>query len=348
MNTQVDNPFGNKTPAAAGGASAVALANREVAEVQSAMVIAKRFPRNPQESMDKIISACTRLSLAEKASYQYARGGNDISGPSIRLAEECARGWGNIIAGVAELSRGEGVSECMAYAWDLESGYRDEKRFHVRHWRDTRSGGYAITDERDIYEMVSNSGSRRKRACILAVIPGDVVEAAEKQCELTLRTKVEVTPERIDSMVEKFGKYGVTKDMIEKRIQRRLDAEIIPPAMLLNLGKIYNSLQDGMSSPSDWFDVTPQPGSKTSLSEITGETPDPEPEERSNNDAPTTDADQADDKIGFTAEEIGKMIDGAANKAKLDEAVDLIGALPQNQRKKLRERAVARYAEFVG
>lgn len=250
----VANPFGGPvTTASPPTASAAALAQREVAEVQAAMAIAKRFPRDPKEAVDRILNACTRPGLAEKALYQYARGGQDVTGPSIRLAEELARGWGNLLTGVTELSRSNGVSECLAYCWDLETNYRDEKRFQVRHWRDTKKGGYQITDERDIYELIANMGARRKRACILAVIPGDVQEAATQQCDATMRIKAEVTPERILGMLERFADYGVTKDMIEARIQRRMDA--ITPAMLVNLGKIYNSLKDGMSKAADWFEM---------------------------------------------------------------------------------------------
>jgi hypothetical protein len=202
--------------------------------------------------MDRILQDCMRATLAEHATYAYARGGNDISGPSIRLAETIARRWGNLEAGVKELTRRDGVSECMSYAWDLETNYREVKSFTVRHWRDTKLGGYALTDERDIYEAIANVGARRKRACILAVIDGDVIEAAVKQCENTLKTNVEVTPTTLAAMVEKFGEYGVTKEHIEQRIQRRLDA--ITPAQVVQLRRIYNSLRDGMSEPREWFD----------------------------------------------------------------------------------------------
>lgn len=254
MNTKIENPFSEKEQAAS--ANTAAVVQREVAEVQAAMVIAKRFTRDEKRSMDKILMACTRPGLAGDAVYEYAKGGSKIVGPSIRLAEELARGWGNIVSGITELSRSGNVSECLAYCWDLETNYRDEKRFQVKHWRDTREGGYALTDERDIYELIANMGARRKRACILAIIPGDVQDAAINQCELTLKSKAEVTPERIKGMVEKFNEFGVTQAMIEKRIQRRMDA--ITPALLINLGKIYNSIKDGMSSPQDWFETQPQ------------------------------------------------------------------------------------------
>ncbi len=247
----VSNPFGDKKEVQ--GASVQALVQREVAEVQGAMVVARQFPRNPQRAMDAILNECTRVGLAEKAEYQYARGGSDIRGPSIRLAETIARQWGNMLTGVTELTRGAGVSECMAYAWDLETGYRDEKRFQVKHWRETRAGGHAITGERDIYEHVANLGARRKRACILAVVPSDVVEAALEQCELTLRTKVEINDELIKSLVDKFASVDVTRVMLEQNIQRNIDS--ITPALVVRLGRIYTSIKDGISLPRDWFET---------------------------------------------------------------------------------------------
>lgn len=257
--TQQENPFGSAVvQARQSGALEAALVQREVAEVQAAMMIARKFPRNPLQAMDLILQDCTRPTLAEAAVYEYARGGTAITGPSIRLAEALAQRWGNISCGVIELSRADGQSECMAYAWDLETGFRDEKRFVVKHWRDTKKGGYAITDERDIYETVSNQGARRKRACILAVIPGDVQEAALKQCDVTLKAKAEVTPERIKSIIDKFGEFGITKEQIEVRIQRHIEA--ITPALMVQLGRIYTSIKDGMAAAADYFEPIKKEG----------------------------------------------------------------------------------------
>lgn len=251
--TQVANPFGpTQLVAVPQNVSAQALEGREVAEVQAAYVIAHKFPRDQRAAMDRVLTACTRLSLAEVAVYQYARGGTSITGPSIRMAEELARCWGNLACGVVELSRHGGQSECLAYCVDLETNVRDEKRFTVRHWRDTKSGGYAAKDERDIYEIVANQGARRKRACILALIPGDVVESALEQCEVTLKSRVDLTPEKVKSMLEKFSEVGVSRPMIEKRIQRSVDS--ISPALMVNLGRIYTSIRDGVAKPTDFFE----------------------------------------------------------------------------------------------
>ena len=191
----------------------------------------------------------------EKAQDAFARGGQEITGPSIRLAETIAQGWGHLQYGMRELSNVGGASEVEAYCWDLESNVRKSIQFTVSHIRNTKKGSYALTDSRDIYENVANNGARRVRACILAIVPGDVVEAAEKACESTLKAKVDLSPERILKLLEAFAAFGVNKEAVEKKIQRRMDS--ILPAQVVSLGRIYNSLRDGMSKPQEWFDIAP-------------------------------------------------------------------------------------------
>ena len=40
--------------------------------------------------MEKILNACTRATLAQGALYSYPRGGQEVTGPGIRLAEAMA------------------------------------------------------------------------------------------------------------------------------------------------------------------------------------------------------------------------------------------------------------------
>lgn len=150
------------------------MVNRQAQEVQAAMVIAKRFPRNEVDSFNRILRSCQRKSLAETATYEYPRGGAKVTGPSIRLAEAMAQNWGNIDFGITELEQSNGESQVMAYAWDLETNTRQTKIFTVPHIRGTKKGNIPLTDPRDIYEMVANQGARRLRACILGIIPGDL------------------------------------------------------------------------------------------------------------------------------------------------------------------------------
>ena len=252
--TQMINPFDDGA-AASRTVTPVTQAtesSRAVAEVQAALFIARTNPRDQKRAMDRILNACCRTTLAESAVYAYARGGSSITGPSIRLAEAIAQQWGNIQFGIRELSNQGGKSEVQAFAWDVETNTRREITFTVPHIRHTKKGSYKLEDPRDIYELVANQGARRLRACILAVVPGDVVEAAVNQCQLTLQAHTDVTAEGIKALVSAFETFGVTKTQIEKFCQCR--AEAIKPAQIVRLRSIYTSLRDGMSNPSDWFE----------------------------------------------------------------------------------------------
>lgn len=249
------NPFGEVKPLAnqnQWNSIAQAEQQRAIAEVQAAIMLARANPRDQVAAMDRILNECSRQRLAETAVYQYSRGGTDISGPSIRLAETIARQWGNVQYGVREIEQRHGESVVQAYAWDVETNTRRETTFSVPHVRDTRRGRVNLGDARDIYETVANMGARRLRACILGIIPGDVIEAAVSQCELTMKAKADTSSESMQKMVSAFVEFGVTREQIEKRIQRRIDA--IQPAQVVGLKKIYTSLRDGMSTAADWFE----------------------------------------------------------------------------------------------
>ncbi|RJS59171.1 hypothetical protein CJ483_03070 [Bacillus sp. PK3_68] len=229
-------------------------ASREMEEVKGAIFLAKQFPRNVFQSEQRILDSCKRPALAQVAMYQYPRGGTKVTGPSIRLAEVLAQNWGNISFGVKELEQRPGESVAMAYAWDLETNVRQEKTFTVKHSIGTKKGLKQLTDPRDIYEKVANDGSRRLRACILGIIPGDIVDKAIAECEETLRGNNKgPLKDRVASALKAFKEqHRVTQDMIEERFG--YNAEAFTEYDYLELIKIFNSLKDGMSKVEDWFD----------------------------------------------------------------------------------------------
>lgn len=253
--------------------------SRAVQEVQASLVIAKRFPRDEVAAARKINNACLRPGLADVATYEYSKGGATVTGPSIRLAETIAQYWGNIDFGWKEIDRKPGESTVQAYCWDKESNTRREQTFAVKHIIDTKGGGKVLTDERSIYENNANMAARRMRACILAMIPGDIIEDAVKQCEQTLLTKEPMTKENLKGMLDAFAAFGVNKAMIEGRIQRGFEA--IVPAQVVKMRSVYNSIKDGMSKPEDWFDFSLAKGKDSPKADKkkAAEKPDPTPED---------------------------------------------------------------------
>lgn len=235
------------------GAMAQASSSREMEEVKGQIFMAKQFPRNYFEAEKRILDACKRPSLAATSMYSYPRGGTKVTGPSIRMAEVLAQNWGNLSYGIVELEQRHGESVAKAYCWDLETNVRQEKIFTVKHAIGTRSGLKTLSDPRDIYEKVANDGARRLRACILGVIPGDVTEMAVQECEKTLAGQNKgPLKDRVTQALNLFKEnYKVTQEMVEAKFG--YNTASFSEIDVVELGKIYNSLKDGMTKVEDWF-----------------------------------------------------------------------------------------------
>ena len=342
--TQVANPFGqqnsSQTASVAGSAAAVVEQERAIQEVQAAMVVAKKFPRDPVDAMDRILTACTRPTLAESAIYAYPRGGTTVEGPSIRLAEAVSQEWGNMQSGIRELSQSNGVSTVEAFAWDIQNNVRSTKTFQVKHQRKAQGEIKTLDDPRDIYELVANQGARRLRACLLAVIPGDVIEQAKNQCNVTLSNSIQVDEKSIAKLVEAFAKYGVTKEMLSHRLGGK-HLELMIGAEMLQLRKIYRSLKDGMAKPHDFFVMEATSAAATSLEETlnASEKEAKAPPKKKATSKKTGKPTPAADSDAPTYAEIAESIKAAKTPDDVTSALDFTNELPGDQQAELQDMA---------
>lgn len=266
------NPFALQSQG--GGALQAVMGNAEVANTLASIYIAKQFPRNMAEVTRNMEAACSRKSLAERALYAYPRGGQTVEGPSIRLAECLLAAWGNAESGWREVSRRRApgkdydVSECVAFAFDKENNTRREIAFSVNHWRDTKTGGYALNDERDIYELCANKAARRMRACILSIIPAWLIEEALEKVNVTLNGDgKEPLADTIRKMEAKFAELGVTRAMLEAKQGHQLEQCVRPE--VVQLGKVYTSIRDGYTRVQDVFPPEPQEAASPEIGKAT-------------------------------------------------------------------------------
>lgn len=268
------NPFAVQA-STGGGALAAITGNAAVTNVLASIWIAKQFPRDLAEVTARMNQSCSRLTLAQSATYAYPRGGTTVEGPSIRLAEALIGAWGNAEAGWKEVGRhwdaqgadGNGchVSECVAFCFDKETNVRREIAFSVPHTRDRnetdakgkRTGKMlrvALESERDVYELCANMASRRIRACILQVLPGWLTEEALEAVGKTLENgDKRPLKDMLRSMEAKFKEFGVTKEQLERNLGHGLE-ETTKPEMV-RLGKVFNSIAEGMVRVRDVFPV---------------------------------------------------------------------------------------------
>lgn len=231
--------------------------SKELSEIKGKMYLARQFPRDPEMSLQNVLRECGRKDLAEAAQYEFPRGDSVVRGPSIRLVEVLARHWGNIMSGITEVDVQGDTTTIKCFAWDLETNASDEKTFSVKHERSTKKGSYKLTDERDIYEMVANKGARRKRACLLAVMPGWYVDAALEECDKTLSDSLTKSGESLEEIIEKtvnaFAGFGITPEQISTKLNKGIDK--LSNNDIVKLRHLYSAIKDGFVKATDAFGI---------------------------------------------------------------------------------------------
>lgn len=241
------------TPSRVGQATAIEQ-SRAVAEVYAAIMVAQQVPRNVKAALANMEEACGTTELADRAFFSFPRAGNKITGPTVYLARELARCWGNIQYGVAELRRDDdhAQSEMQAFAWDVQTNARAATIFIVPHMRDKKGGPEKLTDMRDIYESNANAGARRVRECIFAVLPAWFVERAKARCVKTLQDGGgKPLAIQVSEAIGAFQVLGIGEEALTRRVGRS-----VPDWTPLELGTlrvVYGELSRGETTREEAF-----------------------------------------------------------------------------------------------
>lgn len=194
---------------------------RAVAEVQAAVTVAQAIPRDVQRAVAEMRDTCGRMAMASRAFYSVPNRGN---GPTVHLARELARIWGNLDYSVRELRRDDegGESEVMAVAWDQQTNVRSSRSFIAPHAKMKGRERVKLVDLDDVYRSNQNTGAKAVRECIMSVLPRWFVEEAQDICRRTL-DQGEGVPlaDRIAAMVKAFDGIGVKVAQLEAKTGKR-------------------------------------------------------------------------------------------------------------------------------
>lgn len=268
-------PDANELPAIAAGQSTglVAAEAREKAMVFVAAELAWRNQRNEQAAMERVERSCAVPAFAEKAEYRFPRSSKgkrvEITGPSVHLAREIARCWGNIRYGFEIVASGESRFRIIGWAWDLNPGNNvyavapDE--FSLMHQRTDRETGeveWIEVDERDARELLNRRGAMCERNAILKLLPPHVVAAAIDATRKTrsLDSEKRLKADKVGTIAnvrKAFAKLDVTVAMLERKLGHKL--EEISSEELDELRDIRTSIEDGQSKVSDHFSREDKP-----------------------------------------------------------------------------------------
>lgn len=239
---------------------------RESAEIQAAVVMARQFPRNEAAAYTKLKRACKRPRFASEARYVFDRAGTKVTGPSVKLAREAARCWGNMRHGLRIVSMDEDTVHVRGWAVDLETNtYAEaEDRFRKlvergrgqnKHWRKP--------NERELRELVGKHGAICVRNAILQLIPEDVIQdMMDEVAAVVERVAQGMDPEQdvqsvVRALVVSFRDLGVSAEMLEKYLGHSTD--LVTNEQVVDLRGVYTALRDGAATRDDYFKV---PGAK--------------------------------------------------------------------------------------
>lgn len=198
---------------------------RAIAEVQAAVTVAQAIPRDIQRAVAEMRDSCGRLAMASRAFYAVPNRGN---GPTVHLARELARIWGNLDYSVRELRRDDeaGESEVMAVAWDQQTNVRSSRSFIAPHQKMVGKGAAKkrekILDLEDVYRNNQNVGAKAVRECIFSVMPRWFVEEAQDICRRTLNEGEGVPlADRIAAMLKAFAGLGIDAHRLEAKTGKK-------------------------------------------------------------------------------------------------------------------------------
>lgn len=220
-------------------------------EIQSAIVLARRFPRNEDSAFAQLMKSCDRSSFAETAEYSFPRGGKPVTGASVNLAREAARVWGNIRYGLNILRDDEDSRQIEGWAWDLETNTKvtaqDDFRKLIQRKQKGGKTEWVRPDERDLRELTNRRGAILVRNCILQLLPSDLIEDARGKASETLKAGAKRDPEAArKKVILAFAELNVTPEMLEGLLHHPLAQ--CSPEEIANLRKIYQSIRDGNST----------------------------------------------------------------------------------------------------
>lgn len=224
------------------------------AEIRAAITVALRFPRNEDRAFARLMRACQRTSFAEDVSYSFPRGGSDVTGPSVYLAREAARVWGNIRHAADIIADSEDSRTIEGWAWDLETNTKVSAQDTFKKLIFRKKGGWIKPDERDLRELTNRRAAILKRNCILEILPKDLIEDAQGIAAETLKVKAEQDPDGArKKILLAFNSINITADMLEQKLGHPLSQS--SPAEIGELRRIYKSIADGNSTWADYMDT---------------------------------------------------------------------------------------------
>lgn len=248
---------------------AIAIAKAAEAEVQSAYIMALKRPRNEEDARVAINRVCQNRGFAKKAKYRKPVGETHIVGPSIRMAEEIGRHWGNVLIQQNTIYEDTSKRVGRVVVKDLQTniGYSKEfviektverKKAEGREVLSERTNSYkqrifiVRATEDELLNKEAAIASKVIRNNLLRLIPEHILEEALAVVDGTLRQGVTEDPQAAKrQLLDQFGTLGIKASDIEIYLKHPI-AQLTAQEMV-ELQDIVNSIKDGQAKWPDFL-----------------------------------------------------------------------------------------------
>lgn len=246
-----------------GETSAVVLAEQAKAGVIARFQMARLVPRDTETARARILKDCERPRFAELAEYEIPRGGKTIKGPSIRLAEVCARAWGNIEIDAVITFEDDEKRHVRVTATDFETNatyatditvskvverrtVKDPSEIIGSRVNSTGQQVYLVrANETDLLAKHNALVSKARRNVIFAIVPGDIVDEALERAQATVRDADAKDPDAERRRIfDGFAKLGVEPGQLAEALGLPSSSQV-GPAQIGTLRKWYAAIRDG-------------------------------------------------------------------------------------------------------
>jgi hypothetical protein len=230
------------------------------AEIDQQVSTAKAFPRSLKESLDSALSMATLTEdIAESCSYSMPRGGKNLEGPSVRLAEIVCSAYGNIRYGARVIENDGKTVTAQGICHDLEKNTCatvEVKKSILQHEKvNGQRTGRMIPMQEDMQVVIGNAACAIAfRNAVFKVIPAAIVSSIYEQAKQVAKGTLATLITRRDKAVQWFNENGIKNEQICSALSIK-KIEDIDLDKLAVLSGMRAAVKNGESTIKELFEV---------------------------------------------------------------------------------------------
>lgn len=247
----------------------MAVAEQAKAAIQARYIMALEKPRDIDVVRSALIKECKRPGFAAVAKYSVPRAGKRVIGPSIRFAEAVIRCMKNILpeemvvfddserrikrVTVTDLEANVTYSQDIVIAKTVERLFVKDGQevLGVRENSDGKKTYLVRATEDDLRNKEAAAASKAIRGMALRLLPGDILDDAMAQVDLTLKDEHAKDPDAArKAIVDAFAGVNVLPNDLKDYLG--CDLAQASPADIVELRRVFSAIRDGETS---WRDV---------------------------------------------------------------------------------------------